>query len=415
MSTATRPAPAQGGLLDAVERRAWRIRLPTRRLFVVLAAATAGVVVVAGLAAAWVAAENRATIADARREGLEVARAAATFSASLVAADADASGALIAGGIDVPEPAKDYADHLQDASLALTDASAGATADDVEDIDALAAGLVRYTGLVETARANSRQGFPVGATYLSQARRLAADDLVPRAGHLRREGERRVAQAANDVAGPVGLVAVVLLLAAVVAIAAAAIAIAGRTRKLLHPALVAAGLVAVVSLGIMAVGIARQSSALRAAASDDVDAYILANDASSDLSRLRVTELAAVAARGNGTPLYESFDEQVGEVDPEFTGTVDGYVTAVAEVRAADEGGDNRSAAQIALAGGSAERYQQAATAIDDRVDTESSELRDRIDEAGSAGIIPLVPLALGALAAALAVAGILDRGRRYR
>lgn len=415
MSTAARPAPTSGGVLDAVERRAWGIRVPTRRLFVVLAAATAGVVVVASLAAAWVAAENRSTIADARREGLQVARAASTFSASLVAADADASGALIAGGLDVPVPEKDYADHLRDASLALTDAAAGATADDVEDIDALAEGLVAYTGLVETARANSRQGYPVGATYLSQARRLAANDLVPRAERLRREGERRVAQAANHLVRPAASAAVLLLLAAVAMVVLASVTVAGRTRHVLHPGLVVATLVAIVSLAIMTLGIARQTTTLSAAASDDVEGYVLANDTSSDLSRLRVTEIAAVAARGSGGPLYQSFDEQVAELGRDQVGFVDGYVDSVAEVEATDLQGDNRGAAEITLTGTSFEQYQSAAAGIDDSVDREAATLADRIDEAGSAGISPFVPLGLGTLAAGLAAAGILDRGRRYR
>lgn len=415
MSTAVRPAPTSGGVLDAVERRAWGIRLPTRRLFVALAAATAGVVVVASLAAAWVAAENRSTIADARREGLQVARAASTFSASLVAADADASGALIAGGLDVPVPDKDYADYLRDASLALTDAAAGATDDDVEDIDALAEGLVAYTGLVETARANSRQGFPVGATYLSQARRLAANDLVPRAERLRREGERRVAQAANHLVRPAASAAVLLLLAAVAMVVLASVTVAGRTRHVLHPGLVVATLVAIVSLAIMTLGIARQTTTLSAAASDDVEGYVLANDTSSDLSRLRVTEIAAVAARGSGGPLYQSFDEQVAELGRDQVGFVDGYVDSVAEVEATDLQGDNRGAAEITLTGTSFEQYQSAAAGIDDSVDREAATLADRIDEAGSAGISPFVPLGLGTLAAGLAAAGILDRGRRYR
>jgi len=420
MSTDVRPAPSSGNVLDAVERRAWGIRLPTRRLFVVLAALTAAVVVVAALAAAWVAAENRATIADARREGLQVARAMATFSASIVAADADASGALIAGGIDVPAPEKDYSDHLRDASEALTDASAGARDEDVGEIDVLSEQLVTYTGLVETARANSRQGFPVGGSYLAQARRLAGDEMVPRSDRLRREGERRVAQAANDVAGVVGLVAVVLLLGAVAMVVWAAVTVAGRTRRMLHVGLLGAAPVAIASLGVVTVGIARQSSALSAAASDDVVAYIAANDASSRLSRMRVTEIAAVAARGGGTAQYDSFTTQADEFEgafaDTFAGTVDGYVDGVAEVRRTDEeDGDNRAAAAITLTGASFTGYEEASAAIVDRVDTEARDLGDQIDEAGAAGISPLVPLALGVLAAGLAVAGILDRGRRYR
>ena len=63
----------------------------------------------------------------------------------------------------------------------------------------MASGLVEYAGLVETSRANTRLGYPVGSAYLNQARDLANDDLVPRAERLRRVGEQRMAQAANSV------------------------------------------------------------------------------------------------------------------------------------------------------------------------------------------------------------------------
>ena len=421
MSTTIGPAPSAGSVLDAIERRSWRIRLPTRRLIVVLASATAGAVIVASLTAAWVAARNNATIQDARVQGLGVASAATEFRSSLAAADAEASGSLIAGGIQVPEPEVTYADHLDDAARALTDAALAGTSKDREDLRELSSGLVEYTALVEAARANSLQGFPVGATYMARAHRLAADDLVPTANHLRREGEQRVASAAASVSGPLGVLAVVLLVAAALAVVAASAVIAGRTRRMLHPALVAAAVFAVVSTAVMAFGIARQFSQLRAAATDEVDTYFEANDISYALAQLRVTELSAVAARGSGAPLYQQFhdgsaalDDLVGDRS-DLAGAVDDYIAAAGGVEELDMQGRNREAATLALTGDSFTGYQDAAQAVDADVDDAGFALADRIDGAESASINPLVPLALGALAAGLAAAGILYRGRRYR
>jgi hypothetical protein len=421
MSTTIGPAPSAGGVLDAIERRAWRIRLPTRRLIVVLASATAGAVIVASLTAAWVAARNNATIHDARVQGLGVASAATEFRSSLAAADAEASGSLIAGGIEVPEPEETYADHLDDAARALTDAALAGTSKDRDDLRELSSGLVEYTALVEAARANSRLGYPVGATYMARAHRLATDDLVPTANHLRREGEQRVASAAASVSGPLGVLAVVLLVAAALAVVAASAVIAGRTRRMLHPALVAAAVFAVVSTLVMAYGIARQFTQLRAAATDEVDTYFETNDISYALAQLRVTELSAVAARGSGAALYEQFhegsaalDDLIGDRSDQAT-RVDDYVAAAGTVEQADLNGNNREAARLALTDASSTTYQDAAEAVEADVDEAGDDLAGRIDGAESASINPLVPLALGALAAGLAAAGILYRGRRYR
>jgi hypothetical protein len=48
-------------------------------------------------------------------------------------------------------------------------------------------------------------------------------------------------------------------------------------------------------------------------------------------------------------------------------------------------------------------------------VERETADLEDRFDAAADAGIHPVLPVALAVLAAVLAVAGTLARGRRYR
>jgi len=427
MSTTIRPAPSAGGVLDAIERRAWRIRLPTRRLIVVLATATAGAVIVASLTAAWVAARNNATIHEARVEGLGVASAATQFRTSLAAADAEAFGSLISGGIAIPPADQNaagseetYATHLEDASKALADAALAGTSDDARDLRALSAGLTEYSGLVESARANSLQGFPVGASYMGLAHQLASNELVPTANHLRREGEQRVASAAKSVSGPLGVLAIVLLMVAALAVIGASAVIAGRTRRMLHPALVAAAVFALVSTAVMAFGIARQFTQLRSAATNEVDTYFDTNDISYALAQARVNEISAVAARGSGAPLYDQFHQGTETLDDlvegtDLAGPVKRYEDGAAAVEQKDMAGDNQGAAAIALTGDSATGYQAAADAVTSDVEQAGDALADRIDGAEAASIPPLVPLGLGALAAGLAAAGILYRGRRYR
>jgi hypothetical protein len=99
----------------------------------------------------------------------------------------------------------------------------------------------------------------------------------------------------------------------------------------------------------------------------------------------------------------------------DLAATIDDYFAGEAAVEGADMAGDNHEAARLALTDASATGYQEAAQVVQDDVDQAGEALADRIEGAEAASISPLVPLALGALAAGLAAAGILYRGRRYR
>jgi hypothetical protein len=461
-------------VLDSIERTAWRVPLPTRRLFQTLALVAAGALVVSGLVAGWVAARNASTLADAREQGLGLATAVTDFRTNLAEADALAAETLISGGLEDPATRALYDRHVLAASVALTDAGLVATDDDRDAIRAMGDGLVRYAGLVEASRANSRQGYPVGAAYLAQARTIANDELVPLAEQQRRVGEQRIARSANSVGGPVAALAVLVLAVALVVLVGCMVVVAGRTRRIAHPALLGAAVVAIGALALVTSNISAQSRELRRAATGDIEAYVAANAASSRLADLRVTEISAVAARGSGAPLYDQFRSDADELlaaladapgDPggiaQLYERVEAYVDAVSGddgVAATDLGGDNQGAARLALSsedGGSAGLYDRAATGQDPAGDgtaggatgeggdvepgtpdgsavgadggafdfgsaaglvaLEGDDLEARFDAAGAADTRPLGPIVLGVIAAALAGGGVLARGRRYR
>lgn len=437
MAVDTRPgttaAASAASVLGGLERVAWRIPLSSRYLYRLVAASLVVAILAASLAAAWVAWRNADTIADARRTGLEVASAATEFRTNLTAADAQAASTLISGGLESPDTRQAYESDLEAASLALADAALVATDDDRVHIETLASGLTTYAGLVETARANARQGFPVGAAYLGQARALANDHLVPTADQLRRVGEQRVARAANSVGGPVGAVAVVALVLALLILLASAAVIAGRSRRLTHPALLAATVAAIVALVVVTTGILAQSQELREAATSDIEAYVAANDAALTVSNMRIDEIGAVAAHGSGHDLYAEVDtsgrelvEQLGDSGrDDVASAVGAYTEAVAAVRALDvDQGNNRAAADSTLgvppendpdAPTSADAFEDADAAAAEEVAVARTMLSERFDQASDAEVHPLLPIALGVVAAALAGAGTLARARRYR
>lgn len=434
MSIATTATGPSGGLLDRIERTAWRVPVPTRRFFQIVAATAALALALSGLGAGWVVARNARTIDAARAEGLELATAVTEFRTRLVAADATAAETLIAGGLEDAERRAAYDRDLLAASQALTEAALVATDEDGEQVGRMAADLVEYAGLVETSRANSRLGYPVGAAYLGEARDLANESMVPRADMVRREGERRIAQATNSVGGPVTVLAVALLVAALVVVVVCSVLLAGRTRRAVQPAVLVATLLAAGGLAFVVDGIRSQTRELREAAGGDIEAYVLANDVAAALADLRVTEISAVASRGSGAPHYEEFAARTTELQDELAGAtddadrvermraaIDAYTTAVVEeVQAADEAGDNREAANLVLSqseegAGSQDAYEAAVALVQDNVDRASSDLVDRFDAAADANVEPAVPVVLGGLSGLLAAAGVLARGRRYR
>ncbi len=392
--------------------------------------------VLSSIAAAAVAARNADTIADARDHGLGMAQATTNFRTHLANADALAAGTLISGGLESTAQRARYDEQILAASDALTKAGLAATDSDEDAVNALSDGLVRYAGLVETSRANSRQGYPVGAAYLESARSEANDVLAPQAEQLRREGEQRMARAANNVGGLLGGVAVLLLVVGIVILVGCGAVVAGRTRRFASPALLLAGVAAIAGLVLVTGGILAQGSELRRAATGDIDRYVQANENANALSDLRVVEIDAVAAKGSGAPIYDDFDAAAAELAeaegmsspaPGDDGGVTGF-TAVGAYNEAVTGdgpdsvrtlditdGRNRAAADSTLAGPSKQAFDSADRLLAGFVDDAETDLEQRLDAAADANVNPLFPLLLGGLAAGLAVAGILARGRKYR
>ena len=89
-------------------------------------------------------------------------------------ADAAANTSFSRGGLgSAPQLRKRYDDAIAQATLAGTRAAAGITEVDGESMRNIATVqrlIPVYTGLVESARANARQGNPVGVAYLAGVR-----------------------------------------------------------------------------------------------------------------------------------------------------------------------------------------------------------------------------------------------------
>src|SRR5439155_19808012 len=99
----------------------------------------------------------------------------------LSGADASAANSFLAGGVEPSDQRARYLANTRQAQDELAKAAAGGGAS-VKATDAtrtIAESSATYVGLVESARANNRQGFPVGAGYSGRPGDLVNKRTLP--------------------------------------------------------------------------------------------------------------------------------------------------------------------------------------------------------------------------------------------
>lgn len=391
----------------------------------VAGALAAAFAIVFGILGATAVSERSSGIAQARDEGAQIVRLQEVRT-NLVAADAAATNAFLVGGLEPSASRESYERGIGTATGTLALAAAEADGDDAEALAEVNRAIARYTGLVESARANNRQGFPVGVAYLKQASTLLRDDALPRLQAVTEASAERVAGGYDrSIDGAMLLVlgAGLGLLAAIVAQAVLAV----RTRRLLSVPLVsAAGVilaVTVVAAGGMAFAQWKANDVRRGAYAGTVafsQARIDAFDAKS-------AESLTLISRGSGQAFEERFRQRaasaeaalVEERDSPVRDRLADYLAVHQQVRDLDDTGDWDGA--VALATGDDEAGANATFAAFDEASAEelAAEADDLDDELDAArvplGVLRLLLLVAGVVAAALAWQAAAVRLREYR
>ncbi|MFC9326164.1 hypothetical protein [Kitasatospora sp. NPDC057015] len=184
---APRPARAPGRLdlagraariADARHTAPGRLRL-AGALLAVLAVAF-------GLLTAWQV-HTRAQAADrVVSYSQPLSQAAADIHRSLADADTTAATGFLLAGAEPRAVRERYEQDLATAARLIAEAAARTTASSPAQqwLSSLNQQLPTYAGLVETARANNRQGFPLGGAYLRYASQQMRDTLLPDAAKL---------------------------------------------------------------------------------------------------------------------------------------------------------------------------------------------------------------------------------------
>lgn len=138
-------------------------------------------------AIATVAEHSRAHAAQAARAQTEpLLLNAATLDTALSDASATVTSTFLHGGVEPPARRAQYLRDLSVASGSLTDLTRGVSGSPAASraVAAIATQLPVYSGLIEAARANNRQGLPVGAAYLRAASAVLTGSILADADRL---------------------------------------------------------------------------------------------------------------------------------------------------------------------------------------------------------------------------------------
>ncbi|WP_103354928.1 hypothetical protein [Amycolatopsis sp. CA-128772] len=400
---------------------------------------------IAGLVATLSVQSRDDTISGVIDHREPLAAAAQQVYRSLSDADATAASAFLSIGTEPPELRQRYERDVAEAGAAL--AKAASDASDIADaapVDVLNQSLPVYTGLVETARANNRLGYPVGASYLREASELMRAKILPAAQDLYRVDTERLIDEQDSATGFPWL-ATILLAALLAALVVAQIHLTRRTNRLLNVGLVVATAAVVVSLLWGAVALVVQGSLVGSGQADGshrVDVLVRARIAA---LQARADETLTLVARGDGAAYEKDFganavqlagpDGQGGLLGEarglikdgegvtkvaDATKATDDWLKAHKEVRAQDDAGQYQEAVDFAVledkTDGSAPAFRRLDDSLQAAIDVGRQEFLDDTHR-GDTALTFLAPgLAVLAIVAAAGVTmGIRERLREYR
>jgi hypothetical protein len=346
-----------------------------------------------------------------------------TIRTSLVKADANATNAFLVGGLEPADARAGYVNGIETAAATLA-VAANTDTRSAEKLQAVNQVLATYAGLVESARANNRQGFPIGAAYLRQASKSIRDDALPPLAGLVRDERDQVASSANTVADAQRNIMLLLLVVAA-CLLVIQLWLFRRTHRVLNPSLVLATL-AVLVIGLLSLAVMSWSRNRDDKAREGPYAQTVAlATARSDGFDAKSSESLTLIARGSGQPFQDRFKIVAADADSALLRVADtdtrnafnAYLDRHAAVRAADDGGKYDQAVALATGNGAANaafgNFEATSRA---ELDRQSGRLSDDLAHAR----FPLLLLSLlllvgGALAAVVARRGIAQRLQEYR
>ncbi|EPH41872.1 hypothetical protein STRAU_5039 [Streptomyces aurantiacus JA 4570] len=227
---------------------------------------------------------------------------AAAIYRSLADANTAASSGFLAGGQEPAKVRERYRRDIDRASekLATAAANAGSDSSSATSVSELNKLLPQYTALIERARANNRQGLPLGGAYLRYANDTMQTQMLPAAEKLYKAENKRLNGDYAD-AKPYPWLAIAFGVAALAALGWAQRRNYRRTNRVFNTGLVAATTAAAVALLWLLAGHTFARSGLNESYEDGVKSLNVLNDARISSLKARSNENLTLVSRGAET------------------------------------------------------------------------------------------------------------------
>ncbi|MEU3205053.1 hypothetical protein ABZ702_14490 [Streptomyces cyaneofuscatus] len=370
---------------------------------------------------------------------------AASIYRSLADADTMAAGGFLAGAQEPKAVQEQYRKDIEEAARLLVKASANtdSSTSSWREITTLNEVLPVYTGLIERARANNRQGLPLGGAYLRYANQKMTDELLPAAERLYAAETGRLDRDAADARRwPfLSLAAGLVVLGALVWMQRRNYR---RTNRVFNHGLLVATAAASVVLLWLAVGHTVARTELRSAMTQGQESLDVLNNARINSLKARANENLTLVARGavltadGSADQYETdyatgmkaLREQLKEAeriadDASGSAPVAKAAKSVTEwqerhrkARATDDQGDYEGALQqiIGAEDSTGQSFQQVDSALRTALAHEQGEFTAAAEDGrGALRGLPTGAAALAVLGAVAAILGINRRLSEYR
>ena len=432
-TTAPSPPPAQTSGGETASSTPTRLR--TLQVLVAISCLALGLALI-------VSASTRSGQIDQAERASDLVVATQDVRSALGRADAASVNAFLAGGVDQPEQRLRYSTALEDAGVALqragsaagpgpTAAPTTAATNAAAAVSELQRLLPIYSGLIETARANNRQQLPLGAAYLRAASQLLRTEVAEQLGLLRVAGDESLREVDQDIVGGFGLIPLALVVVVLGVFVGTQRWLAVRTRRLLSPGLLGAGLVLLAGLVWVATSIGNSAqaaaaasaggydrlSALTAIRADAFDQQASATFALVDRGARDSFNAAAATAAQNVEARLAVFDDRGSGLDSSWRR----YLERSDAITAADEAGDAEGARdKVTAAISDPDSLSGRFEAFDEQVvvhlDIARQSLGSGLDQARSPlDRVRIVAAVMALVAAGLAAWGIQQRISDYR
>jgi hypothetical protein len=367
--------------------------------------------------------QSRERAVQAARTGTEPLLVhAVNLYTSLSDANATVATGLLAGGL---EPASKRARYLHDllvASQSLTalTSEAGTSASAPTALATVADELPVYAGLVETARANNRQGFPIGAAYLRQAAGLLSGTILPAADQLYRTEAERLNSDYETGTGSASLAALIAaIVGALALLLLAQLYLARITRRILNVPMVLATIALLAVSAWAVIGLISEQNALATAQRRGSDSVELLSAANVLLSRAQGDLSLALVERGADVTDPQDFVAVMHELQTSgLAGRLGSGFLAYRALANHVESLENGGALGSAI--NAAPRAGQISDQLSSGLDTRIADAQRRFTHSAAAASSDLSGLGLAiplitALAAVLALFGLRQRINEYR